>query len=145
MATQPVGISPTGSIAGSYEDTVARHGFVRDPEGKFTIFDPPQSAETLPTSVNGAGAVTGSSVVNNNLYGFVRDPQGAIVSFDPGPCGHGRRKFPRTGEKSAFFRFRQSAIVWSREPSSSSWSRSSKLISKRGRMDTGRDGQRTKR
>src|ERR1700680_966331 len=62
-----------------------------------------------------------------------------------GPCGHGRRRSLRTGEKSAFFRFLLSAIEWSRGPSSSSWNRSSKLISNRGRMDTDRNGQRIKR
>ena len=32
-----------------------------------------------------------------------------------GPCEHGKRKYPRTGERSAFFRFRLFVIVWFRE------------------------------
>src|ERR1035438_5103026 len=61
-----------------------------------------------------------------------------------GPCEYGRRRFRRTGAKSACFRFRRSVIVWSRGHSSSSWSRSSKLTFNRGRLDTGRNGQRMK-
>ena len=63
-----------------------------------------------------------------------------------GPCGLGRRRFPRTGAgKSAFFRFLQSGIEWSRGHSSSFWSRFSKPISNRGRTDIVRNGQRMKR
>src|SRR5712664_3523758 len=62
------------------------------------------------------------------------------------PCEHGRRRYRRTGERrSASSRFPRSAIVWSREHSSASWNRSSKLIFNRGRMDTDRNGQRMKR
>src|SRR6266478_6310882 len=62
------------------------------------------------------------------------------------PCEHGRRRYRRTGaRRSASSRFPRSAIVWSREHSSSSWNRSSKLISNRGRMDIDRNGQRMKR
>src|SRR6516162_5598808 len=62
------------------------------------------------------------------------------------PCGCGKRKFRKTGAaKSAFFPFRPFVTVWSREHSSSSWSRSWKLIFNRGRMDTDRSGQLMKR
>ena len=57
-----------------------------------------------------------------------------------------KKEIPKDGgKKSAFCRFRRSVIVWSRGRSSSFWSRSSKLISNRGRMDTDRNGQRIKR
>ena len=63
-----------------------------------------------------------------------------------GPCELGRRRFRRTGAvKSAFFRFLQSGIEWSRGHSSSFWSRSSKPTSNRGRMDIVRNGQRMNR
>ena len=62
-----------------------------------------------------------------------------------GPCRHGRRRYRRTGgRKSAFSRFPASGIAWSREHSSSIWSRSSKRISNRGRMDIDRNGRRMK-
>ena len=49
------------------------------------------------------------------------------------PCRCGRRKFRRTGApESAFFPFLLFATGWSRGHSSSSWSRSSKLIFNRG-------------
>jgi len=54
------------------------------------------------------------------------------------PCEHGRRRYRRMGAlRSASSRSPRSAIVLSREHSSSFWNRSSKLISNRGRMDMG--------
>ena len=53
------------------------------------------------------------------------------------------RRSRRTGAKaSASSRFPRSGTAWSREPSSSSWSRSSRPTSKPGRMATARSGQR---
>src|SRR5215469_4728815 len=61
-------------------------------------------------------------------------------------CGCGKRKFRRTGApRSAFSPFLPFATAWSREPSSSSWSRSWKLTFNRGRMDTDRSGRLRKR
>ena len=49
------------------------------------------------------------------------------------------------GQRSAFSGFLPSATAWFRERSSSSWNRSSKLISNRGRLAIDRSGQLMKR
>jgi hypothetical protein len=37
----PVGITPDGTIVGSYAETVRYHGYLRAPNGTFTVFVPP--------------------------------------------------------------------------------------------------------
>jgi len=44
------------------------HGFLRAPDGTFTIFDPPGYTGTGPTGINSAGTITGFV----NGHGFVR-------------------------------------------------------------------------
>jgi hypothetical protein len=59
-------------------------GYVRDPEGNFTTFDPPGSISTIALSINAGGAITGYYNESNLvLHGFVREPNGTIASFDP--------------------------------------------------------------
>jgi hypothetical protein len=74
------------------------HGFIRDPSGKVTLFDPPGSQETdIPTySINDFGVVTGDYVTCNAdlsscaVHGFVRTPDGKYNSFDaPGASADG--------------------------------------------------------
>ena len=63
-----------------------------------------------------------------------------------GPCGVGGRRSRRTAAaRSDSSRSLPSATAWSRARSSSSWSPSSRPTSNRGRMGTGRRGQRIKR
>src|SRR6185312_4983497 len=64
------------------------------------------------------------------------------------PTSHyrlGGRRYPRTGAKSASFRSPPSAIGWCKGRSSSSWSRYSRPISNRDRLDTVRRRQLMKR
>jgi hypothetical protein len=63
---------------------ITNHGYVCDPEGNFTSFDPPGSTNTQPLSINAGGAITGySNEANLVIHGFVREPNGKITSFDP--------------------------------------------------------------
>ena len=55
------------------------------------------------------------------------------------------RDTQRRGQRSASWAYPPSATAWSRELSSSSWNRSSRLTSNRGRLATGRSGQLMKR
>jgi hypothetical protein len=49
-----------GDITGSYTDAAGvQHGFVRNPYGTITSFDPPESNQTTPTRINDGGAVAG--------------------------------------------------------------------------------------
>jgi hypothetical protein len=93
-------INPAGTVTGHYIDSNSVfHGFVRDPNGTLTEFDPSGSIFTLPFGINPAGAITGSyedaTIV---FHGFVRAPDGTITSFDaPGADttpGDGNGTFP---------------------------------------------------
>jgi hypothetical protein len=67
--TQPTSINAAGAITGNYFAAVVvsptvfeqiSHGFVRDPSGNITVFDPVAIGNTFPSSINGAGTITGS-------------------------------------------------------------------------------------
>jgi hypothetical protein len=91
VGTSPSSINSAGAIAGTYFNASGPHGFLRDPQGKVTSFDPPGGPiYGLPYSavtvyLNDAGVITGSYGTNPNsqLHGFVRDAKGTITSFDP--------------------------------------------------------------
>jgi hypothetical protein len=72
-------INQDGSLAGSYVDTEgAQHGFVRNPYGTITSFDPPRGGKTTATSINDRGVVAGSYFYdwNNQIAeGFLRLPE----------------------------------------------------------------------
>jgi hypothetical protein len=54
------------------------HGFLRAPDGTFTIVDPPGSAGTFPGGINPAGAIAGQyGDASGVLHGFL---------FLPRPC-----------------------------------------------------------
>ena len=93
----------------------------------------------------GIDGVTFEAIEESGVEGFLRQIRDELITGTYRPMRARKKEIPKDGGKSAFFRFRLSAIVWSRGHSSSSWSRSSKPISNRGRMDTGRNGQRIKR
>jgi hypothetical protein len=82
--TQPLSINRGGTITGYYEDADCfYHGFVRDPQGNFTSFDPPASSiGTWPYNINDSGAITGWYYDGIFYHGFLRDPQGNFTSFD---------------------------------------------------------------
>jgi hypothetical protein len=79
--TLPQAINDAGAITGIYQDITnfyLFHGFLRDPHGAFTSFDPPGSSYTQPTGINPVGAITGYS----GNQGFLRSPHGAISTID---------------------------------------------------------------
>jgi hypothetical protein len=71
-------INHAGSITGSYTDTEgAQHGFVRNPWGTITSFDPPRGGQTTATSINDSGVIVGSYFYDWNAQiaqGFLRVP-----------------------------------------------------------------------
>jgi hypothetical protein len=90
--TVALSINARGSITGYFSGPpllppnpgFPRHGFVRDPEGNFTTFDPPGSIATTPQSINTRGDVAGYYNASNLLiHGFVRYDNGTVISFDP--------------------------------------------------------------
>jgi hypothetical protein len=75
-----VSIDQAGDIAGSYIDgTGAWHGFVRNPYGTISSFDPPESGWTTVTSINDGGAIAGYYQSDTEgtapAMGFIRVPQ----------------------------------------------------------------------
>ena len=80
--TQVLSINVFGAIAGWYQQAgTSRHiGFIRDPLGHFTSFDP--AFDTHAVSINNEGMVAGGeSTLTPALLGFVRDWHGAITAF----------------------------------------------------------------
>ena len=91
-STTPAGITPDGTITGSYADASGvQHGFLRTPTGRFTTFDPPGSTSTTPTSISPNGEIVGvycNSSACAPIHGFVRARDGAFATFDS-PAGSG--------------------------------------------------------
>jgi hypothetical protein len=55
-----ISIDQEGDVTGSYTDTSGvQHGFVRNPYGTVTSFDPPEGNQTTATSINDGGAIAG--------------------------------------------------------------------------------------
>ena len=72
-------INHDGSIAGSYIDGKGdQHGFVRNPWGTITSFDPAKGMQTTATAINDAGVITGTFhyLFNPQVpVGFLRLPK----------------------------------------------------------------------
>jgi probable HAF family extracellular repeat protein len=72
-------IDQAGDITGSYTDKAGvQHGFVRNPYGTITSFDPPEGKQTTATSINDGGAIAGYYQYNAGggpPVGFIRIPQ----------------------------------------------------------------------
>jgi len=73
-----ISIDQAGDITGSYTDGAGvRHGFVRNPYGTLTSFDPPEGKQTTATSISDGGAVAGWYQYNAGggpPVGFIRVP-----------------------------------------------------------------------
>jgi hypothetical protein len=72
-----VSIDQAGDITGSYTDAAGvQHGFVRNPYGTITSFDPPEGKQTTATSINDGGAIAGFYHYNagGGPVGFIRVP-----------------------------------------------------------------------
>jgi hypothetical protein len=95
----------------------------------------------------GIEGVTLEAIEKSGVESFLKQIQGELVHDMYQPMPVRKKEIPKDtwAAKSAFFLFPPFVTVWSREHSSSSWSRSLKLISNRGRTDTDRSGQLRKR
>jgi len=104
QGTSATVINPAGVIAGHFRDANgARHGFLRAPDGTFTLFDAPGAGTeffqgTRAYSINPAGAVAGwYTDASNVAHGYLRAPDGNITTFDaPGAGGAGTGRLPGT-------------------------------------------------
>jgi hypothetical protein len=77
-APHRLGMNSEGTITGSYTDVDgSQHGFVRNPYGTITSFDPPEGGQTTATSINQNGVIAGSYYYYRNAQnaqGFLRVP-----------------------------------------------------------------------
>ena len=71
--TFPLAIDRSGLIVGYFTDSGnVPHGFIRDPDGTFTIIDVPGQTGTQITAVNSRGLVTGYNDIGSGDSGFLR-------------------------------------------------------------------------
>jgi hypothetical protein len=74
-----ISVDRAGDVTGSYSDAAGvQHGFVRNPYGTITSFDPPEGKQTNATSINDGGAIAGFYQYNAGggpAVGFIRVPQ----------------------------------------------------------------------
>jgi hypothetical protein len=73
-----ISIDQAGDVTGSYTDTAGvQHGFVRNPYGTITTFDPPEGKQTTATSISDGGSIAGFYQYNAGggpPVGFIRVP-----------------------------------------------------------------------
>jgi hypothetical protein len=82
--THVTGINALGWVVGFYGALTGAHGFLRNPNGKITLFDPSGSSSTLPKVINTGGEIAGTYIdAHGAPHGFVRDEQGNLTSFIP--------------------------------------------------------------
>jgi hypothetical protein len=77
LAPHSISIDQAGDVTGSYTDAGGvEHGFVRNPYGTLTAFDPPEGKQTTATSIAGGGLVAGYYEYNSGgpAVGFIRIP-----------------------------------------------------------------------
>src|SRR5439155_648822 len=96
--------------------------------------------------VDGERVTEGSAVVRKRGWRSFWPSCGPNWSHAPiGHCGIGASKFPKRAGRSACWGFRRFETEWCKGRSNSSWSRSSRRTSTRGRSGTDRSGQRSRR
>ena len=92
--TRPRSINEDGWITGSFRDaTITTRGFIRTPDGQFTVFEVVPGALSMTVAdINASGAVTGiyeppddGQGIPSPQRGFIRSPDGQITTFDGFP------------------------------------------------------------
>jgi hypothetical protein len=80
QGTFAVSMNGGGTITGTSLGAT-QTGFVRDPDGTMTSFNPPNATYTTPTSINDSGVITGYYNNAGVTTSFVRSSDGTITSF----------------------------------------------------------------
>jgi len=85
QGTVTAGINSSSTIVGYFTGQDGNdHGFIRDADASFTVFDAPSpAAYIVPMSINDLGEIIGYfGDANGALYGFIRLASGIINAFD---------------------------------------------------------------
>ena len=83
------GINARGEIVGTFRDATSgtTHGYIRDRDGTFTVFDSPTGDSFVFDTnggVNGRGDIAGAFLTPAHVVtGFLRNPEGEFVLFSP--------------------------------------------------------------
>ena len=86
--TEAVAINNRGASTGYVIDSgYGAHGFLRNPNGTFSVFDAPGAdpvvGGTFPAGINDRGVIAGYAIdANAVIHGFLRDPGGVFTIFD---------------------------------------------------------------
>jgi hypothetical protein len=85
-------INDSGTVAGGFLDSNGAHGYLRAPDGTFTIFDLTGDATqviiVVPKRINTSGAVAGTYTDSSGvLHGFLRATNGTITELDAPGAG----------------------------------------------------------
>jgi hypothetical protein len=86
--TEAVAINSRGATTGYVIDSgYGTHGFVRNPDRTFVVFDPPDAdpvvGGTYPLSINDRGVIAGVTIDSYAVcHGFLRNPDGNFIVFD---------------------------------------------------------------
>jgi len=106
--TLPVAINCEGVIAGYYFDSSqVSHGFLRQPNGVFTEFTPPNMSQVFIYGINNRGQVLGNGTLTVSPFsrvGFIREPDGAytIISI-AGSSDFGGTAINNRGEVTGYY------------------------------------------
>ena len=115
QGTFPSGINPAGAITGFIRDAnLARHGFLRAPNGTFTMFDDPAAGTcsascgtigngqgTRAYAISPAGTITGFFTdTSAHCHGYMRAANGTFTQIDAPDAGTG--PFPQGTFPSEF-------------------------------------------
>jgi hypothetical protein len=79
------GINAAGEITGNYFDSSLchSHGYLRERNGAFTVFDVPGFTQTFPLTINNAGKIAGWGYDPTGAgHGFLRDNRGFFTTFE---------------------------------------------------------------
>lgn len=121
------GLNLDGAISGYILNAAGEiHGYLRDPDGHLTTYDPPGFPQSEPASINAFGVVTGIAFDANGMeHGYVRSANGKeFVMFDVPGAGINTEPnnindfgevvgdyIDATGTYHAFIRSREGAIT----------------------------------
>lgn len=79
------GVNNKGQVTGCCIQLAGpQHGYIMQPNGTITIFDPPASVSTDPWTINDNGVIAGMYQTRDREHGhgFIRWSNGTIISFD---------------------------------------------------------------
>jgi hypothetical protein len=116
VGNSPEGINDGGVVAGTYFDSKGDHGFIRDANGNYTLFDDPdvvtgkEERGTYVRGIESNGTVVGYYTGKTGTgHGYIRDEFGNFTNFDAPDAGSGFLigTFPRSineaGEVTGYY------------------------------------------